>query len=243
MKNGFVRCRINNMITDQQRLFSQHLQQFVTENKKRCIERVLSRRTRYVTMVLEDIYVSQNASAVMRTCECMGLQDVHIIENTSKYFINRKVLKGAEKWLTLHRYREKSAHQTEACFNRLRNEGYRIIGTDPGEKKNSIHEVDLTMPLAIVMGNELTGLSPYAKEHCDELVTIPMYGFTGSFNISVSAALCVQSVVARMLQANISADLAESEKETLRYDWYKKIVRRSHIMEREFMSTIAYLYR
>jgi tRNA (guanosine-2'-O-)-methyltransferase len=231
------------MITDQQRLFSQHLQQFVTANKKECIEKVLSRRTRYVTMVLEDIYVSQNASAVIRTCECMGLQDVHIIESTSKYSINRKVLKGAEKWLTLHRYREKFSNQTETCFKQLRNHGYKIIGTDPGEKKRSLQELDLSVPLAIVMGNELTGLSPYAKKNCDELVTIPMYGFTGSFNISVSAALCLQSVVTRMLHANISPELTEAEKEMLRYEWYKKIVRRSHIMEREFMSTIAYLYK
>src|SRR5262245_57662872 len=113
------------MITAHQRLVLHFLSQYVTDNKKQNIEQVLAQRTRYCTIVLEDIYLSQNASAVIRTCECMGLQDVHIIENSAKYSVNRKVLKGADKWMTLHRYREKKPNQTEACFQKLKDEGYR----------------------------------------------------------------------------------------------------------------------
>lgn len=226
------------MLTDHQRLVLNHLSQFVTENKKTIIEKVLSHRTRYLTIALEDIYLSQNSSAVIRTCECFGLQDVHIIENSAKYSTNRKVLKGADKWMTLYRYREKGENQTRVCFQKLRAHGYRIIAADPDKHFPSIHDIDLSQPLAIVMGNELEGLSSFALEHCDQRITIPMYGFTGSLNISVSAALCIQSVVNRVRSSKVKIDLTEEEKETLRYFWYKKIVRRAHIMERQFLATI-----
>jgi len=227
------------MLTPHQRLFLQYLSQFVTEHRKQCIEKVLAQRTRYVTIVLENIYQSQNANAVIRTCECMGLQDVHIIENRAKYSTNRNVLKGSDKWMTLHRYRDKTDNQTEVCFEKLKQEGYQIIATDPHECNRSIHEVDLSKPLAIVMGNELHGLSSFALKHCDERVTIPMYGFTGSLNISVSAALCLQSIIERVRNANIPMALQDEEKDILRFNWYKKIVKRSSIVEHEFLRTIA----
>ena len=227
------------MLTDHQRLVLNHLSRFVTENKKTIIEKVLSYRTRYLTIALEDIYLSQNASAVIRTCECFGVQDVHIIENTAKYSTNRKVLKGADKWMTLHRYREKQENQTEICFQKLRASGYRIVAADPDETCTSIYDIDLSQPLAIVMGNELEGLSAFAKENCDQRMTIPMYGFTGSLNVSVSAALCIQSIVNRVRNSEIKIALTDEEKDMLRYLWFKKIVRRSHIMERQFLATIA----
>lgn len=227
------------MLTSHQKLVLQYISQYVTEHKRNFIEKVLAQRTRYVTIVLEDIYQSQNASAVIRTCECMGIQDVHIVENSNKYSANRNVLKGADKWVTLHRYRDKTNNQTQICFQQLRNKGYRIIAADPGEFNHAVHEMDLSQPVAIVMGNELHGLSPYTYQHCDERVTIPMYGFTGSLNISVSAALCIQSVIRRIHNTDIPVGLSIEEKEALRYDWYKKIVKRSSIIEREFLRTIA----
>ncbi len=227
------------MLTSHQKLVLQYISQYVTEHKRNFIEKVLAQRTRYLTVVLEDIYQSQNASAVIRTCECMGIQDVHIVENSNKYSANRNVLKGADKWITLHRYRDKTKNQTQICFQELRNKGYRIIAADPAESNRSVHEMDLSQPVAIIMGNELHGLSPYTCQHCDERVTIPMYGFTGSLNISVSAALCIQSVIRRIHNTDIPVGLSIEEKEALRYDWYKKIVRRSSIIEREFLRTIA----
>ncbi|HEX5170037.1 MAG TPA: RNA methyltransferase [Cyclobacteriaceae bacterium] len=228
------------MFTHHQRLFLQHLSQYVTEHKKAIIEKVLSNRTRYLTIVLEDIYQSQNASAVIRTCECMGLQDVHIVENSARYSINRKVLKGADKWVTLHHYRdEQTDNQTATCFKKLRSHGYRIVAASPDERCSSIHSLDLTQRVAIVMGNELNGLSSYAVENCDQRVTVPMYGFTGSMNISVSAALCIQSVMNRIRDSGIEISLDDDEKDMLRYNWYKRIVRRSHILERQFLATIV----
>ncbi|HET9486664.1 MAG TPA: RNA methyltransferase, partial [Chryseosolibacter sp.] len=135
-----------------------HLSQFVSDHKKAFVEKVLGERTRYLTVVLENIYQSQNASAVIRTSECMGLQDVHIIEDTAKYQLNIRVLKGSYKWINMQRYRSKHINNTEACFAHLRSEGYRIVVADPAEDGISIGDLDVTAgKTALVFGNELRG--------------------------------------------------------------------------------------
>lgn len=226
-------------MTNQEQLVLQHLSQFVSDHKKGFIEKVLGDRTRHVTVVLEDIYQSQNASAVVRTCECMGLQDVHIVENTAKYEINVRVLKGSNKWLDLHRYRTKDENNTAVCFEGLRAAGYKILVADPSENCRSIHDIDVSaQKVALVFGNELRGLSSFAWEQADEKVRIPMYGFTESLNISVSVAICLNSLLTRLRQNNVDMRLTAEEKEAIRLDWYRKIVRRSETLEREFLRTI-----
>lgn len=226
-------------MTDQEQQVLQHLSQFVSDHKKQFIEKVLANRTRHVTVVLEDIYQSQNASAVVRTCECMGLQDVHIVENTAKYEINVRVLKGSNKWLDLHRYRTKGENNAATCFERLRAQGYKILVADPSETHTSIHDLDVSQQkVALVFGNELRGLSSFAWEQADEKIRIPMYGFTESLNISVSVAICLNSLVTRLRQNNVDISLTEAEQEQTRLAWYRKIVRRSDTLEREFLRTI-----
>ncbi len=222
----------------QQKLLKEHFSRFITEHKRAFMERVLAMRTRYVTMVLEDIFQSQNTSAVIRTCECLGLQEVHVIEMMSSWSTNKLVLKGSDKWLDIRRYRQKGKKNTEACFASLREEGYRIAVTDPtGEVQ--VADVPLDKPLAIVMGNERHGASPYAREHADLTVKIPMAGFTESMNISVSAAICLQVTLARLRNSGYEWELTERDKEVLRLQWYKKTVRNAELIEREFLRSIA----
>src|SRR5882672_6982027 len=114
---------------DQRQLLTEHFSQYISDHKKEFIEKVLAERTRYITVVLEDIYQSQNASAVVRTCECLGVQDIHIIENKSRYSVNPKVLKGSNKWVNLIRYKDKVADNAPLCFDALRRNGYRILAT------------------------------------------------------------------------------------------------------------------
>lgn len=226
-------------MTEQDLRVFEHLSQFVTENKKQLVERVLQSRTHQVTVVLEDIYQSQNASAVVRTCECMGIQNIHIIEQQAKYEINRRVLKGANKWMELHRYRGSDDNNTAACFQTLREAGYRILAADPEEGGRSIHDIDPTeQKTALLFGNELRGVSGYALQHCDERVRIPMYGFTESLNISVSVAICLNTLITRLHEAGESYFLSEAERQQLRLAWYRKIVRRSELIEREFLKAI-----
>ncbi len=224
---------------EKNQLIINHFAQFITEHKKTFLEKVLEQRTRYITVVLEDIFQSQNASAVVRTCECMGLQDVHVVESKSAYSVNKKVIKGANKWIDLIRYKSKGSNNIEECFKNLKEKGYRILVTEPDANGSSIDEISVTdQPLAIVMGNELDGASKYALEHADVKVKIPMYGFTESLNISVSAAICLNTLIPKLRQSNAAWQLTSSEKEFIRLQWYRKIVRRSDVIEKEFLRSI-----
>ena len=216
-----------------------HFSQYITDHKKQFIEKVLNERTRYLTLVLENIYQSQNASAVVRTCECLGLQDIHVIEEQSKYSVNKRVLKGANKWIDLHRYKMKGFNNTEICFRKLRELGYQILVTDPSTDGMSINEITIDQKLAIVMGNELHGTSDYALKHADQKIFIPMYGFTESFNISVSAAICLNTLLTKVRASDAAWQLSLEEKESLRLQWYRKAVRRSELIEQEFLRSMA----
>jgi tRNA (guanosine-2'-O-)-methyltransferase len=227
------------MLTRTEELVFQHLSKFVSDHRKETIERVLDLRTRHVTIILEDIFQSQNASAVVRTCECMGLQEIHMVENITKYSINPKVLRGANKWMDIKRYRSKKEHNTIACFNELRAEGYKILVAEPDEDGISVHDIDISEgKLALMFGNELRGASKESIDNCDAKVKIPMYGFTESLNISVSVAICLDSVITKLRNANISTGLSSAEKDHIRLKWYRKIVRKSDLIEREFLRTI-----
>jgi len=216
-----------------------HLSQFVSDHKKAFIEKVLCQRSRYATVVLENIYQSQNASAAVRTCECLGLQDIHIIEDTANYHLNIRVLKGSYKWMNIQRYRTRKANNTEACFAQLRSQGYRILVADPAEDGVSIEDIDVIAgKMAFVFGNELHGASAYSLRHGDEKVKIPMFGFTESLNVSVSVAICLNTILAKLRHTNIPIGLTEDEKAMLKLAWYRKIVRRSEVVEREFLRTI-----
>ncbi|HEX8041106.1 MAG TPA: RNA methyltransferase, partial [Chryseosolibacter sp.] len=172
-------------MTREERMLFEHLGQFVSDHKKAFVEQVVAQRTRYVTVVLENIYQSQNASAVVRTCECLGLQDLHIIEDTAQYHLNIRVLKGSYKWMNLMRYKAKEINNTEACFNHLRDQGYRILVADPAADGISIDDLDVHAgKMALVFGNELRGASGYVLQQADEKIRIPMFGFTESFNVS-----------------------------------------------------------
>jgi tRNA (guanosine-2'-O-)-methyltransferase len=227
------------IMTEDKRRLLQHLSQFVSDHKKQFVDKVLNVRTRHITVVLEDVFQSQNASAAVRTCECMGLQDIHIVEQLSKYEINPRVLKGANKWMDLHRYHDRSLNNTEQCYRSLRENGYRILAADPAEDGASIHDVEIgEQKIALVFGNELRGISHYGLSDADQRIRIPMYGFTESLNLSVSVAICLNTLVTKLHSGKENHFIPEEDKEVLRLEWYRKIVRGSEIIEREFLRTI-----
>jgi len=212
----------------------EYLGQYLTPNRKANIEQVLGARTRFLTVVLEDIFQSHNASAVVRTSECMGLQDLHMIESRSKYGTNKKVLKGSNKWITINRYKEKGGDNVAVCYESLRKNGYRILAMDPAEDGVSLLDVPIDGKIALVMGNELDGLSPYAVKHADAKVRVPMFGFTESMNVSVTAAISMNILMTRLRSLDVPWQLTGDEKDSLRLEWYRKCVRRCEIVEKEF---------
>ena len=213
-----------------------YLGKFITEHKKNLVDEVLSHRTRHVTLVLEDIYQSQNASAVFRTAECFGIQDIHLIENLNKYSLSPGVLKGANKWLNLTHHNS-SNDNTALCFQHLKDKGYKILATTPNAT-HSISDVDASEKMAMVLGNELHGLSDFAIKHADIQVKIPMYGFTESLNLSVSAAIGISELITKLRKSNIIWQLTQTEQNELKLLWYRKLVRNSAIIEKSYLNSI-----
>ncbi|NEP16030.1 MAG: RNA methyltransferase [Leptolyngbya sp. SIO4C1] len=206
--------------TDQSAL-TEYLRTFLTAERQAKIEAVLAQRTRYVTVVLEDVYLTQNASAVLRNCDSFGVQDVHIVENQAGFKINRDVTRGCNKWLTLHRYAEQQGN-TAACLQRLKQQGYRLVATTPHTEALYLPELPLDRPLALLFGGEQAGLSTAALTQADLQLRIPMYGFSESFNLSVSVALCLQSLCDRIRPSQLPWPLTTAEKSQLRLAWYRK---------------------
>jgi len=225
-----------NLTTEQKEQLLEKLMSFISEHKNQLFDRIIQNRTRYLTVVLEDIYQSQNASAVLRTADCFGIQDVHIIENRNEYMINPEVTLGASKWLSLHRYRE-GENNTLAAIIKLKSEGYRIVATMPHSNDVLLPEMDMNQKTALFFGTELLGLSKVVQENADLFVKIPMYGFTESYNISVSAALCLQQLSSKMRTDNIDWKLSNSDLLDVRLDWARSVVRESETVEKTMFNS------
>ena len=212
------------------------LQQFVTEKRANLFDQVIKNRTRYITVALEDIYQSQNASAVLRTADCFGIQDIHIIENKNEYQINPDVALGASQWLNLHKYNQ-AENNTLQAIQKLKQNGYRIVATTPHKNDVDLPDFDLTKgKLALFFGTELHGLSDLMIENADEYLKIPMYGFTESFNISVSAAIILHQLKEKLIHSNIDWQLSIKEKETIKLEWLKQTIKSSEMLIQEFLS-------
>ncbi|MEO0458478.1 MAG: RNA methyltransferase [Cyanobacteria bacterium P01_A01_bin.114] len=209
------------MNSSEQIELTEYLQTFLTEERQARFATVLAQRTRYITVVLEDIYVTQNASAVLRNCDSFGVQDIHIIENQASFKINPDVTRGCNKWLTLHRYAEQQGN-TETCLRQLKSKGYRLVATTPHTDALHLPELPLDQPIALIFGGEQAGLSKTALAQADVQLRIPMYGFSESFNISVSTALCLQSVCDRIRHSHLPWQLTQAETQDLRLTWYRK---------------------
>ncbi|MGM0649321.1 MAG: TrmH family RNA methyltransferase [Bacteroidota bacterium] len=219
---------------DYKRKLTQFLLQFIYKRRIERIEEVLNFRTGYVSVVLEDIYQSQNASAVLRSCDCFGIQNVHIIENQNTYTLNPDVTMGAEKWLNLHHH---NAYQnnTVPAVKRLKNDGYRIIATTPHINDINLDVFDIEKgKFALCFGSEKPGLSADIIEQADEYLRIPMYGFTESFNISVSAAIILHHLTLKLHQSDIQWQIEPEEYEDLKLDWIKKSLKKPELLIKEF---------
>ena len=212
------------MAEDPKKLIS-HLSGFITERRRELFDRVLDYRTRYVTVVLEDIYQSQNASAVLRSCECFGIQDIHIIENKNEYRINPDVVMGANKWLNINRYHGKEFNTPDA-IRELRDKGYRIVATTAREGSINLEDFEIQKgKFALFFGTELTGLTEAMLDQADEYLKIPMQGFTDSFNISVSAAIILHHLTLEMHRLSVDWKLEERERDELMIEWLQKSIK------------------
>lgn len=195
-----------------------HLQQFISDNKNVLLQKVLEQRTRYLTVVLENIFQPHNASAVIRSAECFGVQDVYVIENEYAFSVRKKIVLGSKQWVNLNRYKQNDNNSQE-CLSKLKDQGYQLIATSLREGSMPLNELKLDKKTALLFGTEETGLSDIAHEMADQCVYIPMQGFTQSLNISVSAAICLQALTNKLKQSNIDWQLSDSEKQDITLKW------------------------
>ena len=201
-----------------------YLEKFVSERRRNLFDTILSKRTKHITVVLEDLFEKHNISAVARSCDIFGIQDLHIIENKYSSYVSNHVAKGAQKWIDFHNY-NKEEHNTQICIDKLRANGYQIIATTPHTDSCILEDFDVTKKTAFVFGVEKAGVSNLVINQADGLLKIPMVGFTESLNISVAAALILNSTTTKLRNSNINWQLSDKEKEKIKLDWMKKSIK------------------
>lgn len=213
----------------------QFLSEFVTPERLSLFNKILSLRTNYLTVVLEDIYQAQNASAAIRTADCFGIQNVHVIENNHIFNFHPDVVRGASNWVTVNRYNQTEMNTPEA-LQKLRREGYRIVVATPHEYDVDLENFDLGKgKTAIVFGCERPGLTESAKKEADEFMKIPMVGFTESLNVSVSVAVTLHHLTHQLrTQSKIDWQLTDNEKQKILLDWLRTSIKRADLLEEKF---------
>ena len=197
-----------------------YLEGFLTENRKERFEKVLANRTNHFTIVVEDVFQMHNTSAVMRSCEVFGIQQLNIIEQRFGKSIDKEIAMGAQKWVDINTF-----ETVDSSIKTIRAKGFQIIATTPHNNSCMLSNFDISKPSAIYFGTEKEGLSQEIIDQADGYIKIPMVGFTESLNISVSAAIIIQDITTRLRQSNIPWQLSEKEILEKRLHWAKNTIK------------------
>jgi tRNA (guanosine-2'-O-)-methyltransferase len=215
--------------------YLKYLESFLTPNRIEGFESVLQNRTKHFTVVCEDVYQLHNTSAVMRSCEVFGIQELNVIESRFGKKIDKEIALGAEKWVDIKRFAT-----NQECIDDLKEKGYQIIATTPHENDCLLEDFDISKPSALFFGTERYGLSDEVMQQADGYLKIPMVGFTESLNISVSAAIILQNLSTRLRHSNINWQLTEVELFEKRIDWARKSIKDIDFVTQRFLENLKY---
>jgi len=196
------------------------LENILTENRKNKFLKVLENRTNHFTVVVEDVFQMHNTSAVMRSCEVFGIQELNVIEQRYGKSIDKEIAMGAQKWVDINAF-----DSITNCVDTLKNKGYQIIATTPHENDCVLDDFDISKPSALFFGTERDGLSEEILQRADGFLKIPMTGFTESLNISVSAAIIIENLMSRLRKSDIEWHLSETEILEKRLAWAKNSIK------------------
>lgn len=197
-----------------------YLETILTDNRKQRFLDVLSKRTNHFTIAMEDIFQLHNTSAVMRSCEVFGIQELNVVEERYTKSIDKEIAMGAQKWVDVNRF-----ENIATCISSLKSKGYQIIATTPHENDCLLDDFDISKPSALFFGTERDGLSDEVLQNADGFLKIPMCGFTESLNISVSAAIIIQNLMSRLHKSDINWQLSEEEMLAKRLAWAKNTIK------------------
>lgn len=192
----------------------------LTDERIQRVESVLDARLDGLAVVIENLHDPHNGAAAIRSIEAVGLTTLHVVETVEHFRASSAISIGAEKWIDVVRHKRISD-----CAEHLRSAGFTIYAACPGSEYD-IESVDISRPCAIVFGNEHAGLTDAAIACCDRQITIPMHGFTQSFNLSVSVAVTMHRLAVRRRATLASTgDLDDRKRAFLRARWYALGVR------------------
>jgi len=177
----------------------------------------------------EAVYQPHNAGAVIRTCDCFGIQDLHVIEAGNAFSPGADVTAGSAKWVSVHRHTltDGGGGGTPACLEGLKQDGYRLVALTLRDPGTPIRDLPIDRPLALCFGTEEDGLSDSAHSLADDFAHVPMTGFTQSFNLSVTAAIVLYELRSRLDRSSVDWQLKDQDRLALTFEWYAKIVPRS----------------
>ena len=210
------------------------LENILTDNRKERFLNVLQNRTKHFTVVVEDVFQMHNASAVMRSCEVFGIQELNVIEQRFGKSIDKEIAMGAQKWVDINKF-----DNVTNCIDSLKSQGYQIIATTPHENDCLLEDFDISKPSALFFGTERDGLSEEVLQKADGFLKIPMVGFTESLNISVSAAIIIQNLTNRLRQSDINWHLSETEILEKRLSWAKSSIKDIKRIEQRYYSEFS----
>ncbi len=210
-----------------------YLENFVTDKRRETFRNILEMRTRFLTVVLEDLYQMHNISAVVRSCDIFGIQDVHIIQEKYQTKLSHGIAKGAEKWLSIHNYKN-----TREAIQKLKSKGYQIVATTPHTDALYLPDFMPDRKSAFFFGVEKDGLSEEVLSQADIHLKIPMYGFTESFNISVAAALILYDSTQKLRHSGLDWKLTADEKMELYQEWLEKTIKSIDSIKKKYFSQI-----
>jgi len=209
----------------------EYLETFLTPRRQDLFKQVLDERTRFLTVAIEDVGHLHNTSAVMRSCDAFGVQDVHVIEELKGKRIDREIAMGAQKWTSVKRY-----DSTKSALSQLKNQGYQIVATTPHHTAHKLEDFNLDKPTALFFGSEKDGLTETVIEAADEYIYIPTYGFTQSLNISVCAAILLQELTQRLRQSDLDWQLKPEDIEDVKTLWLKRNLKDYDTLVAQFKS-------
>lgn len=225
------------VLSHSEREILEYLQRFLTRRRKDRFEEVLRQRTRCLQVVLEDVYQPHNQSAVLRSAEALGLQDVHIIEVENRLKIARDISLGSERWLTLHRHRGED--QPQACLQRLHDQGFQLLAASSDADATPLSEVTMEQPTVLVVGHEVHGISEAARKLMQGRIHVPMSGFVESLNLSVAAAVCLVHLRTQLDGSTLAWGLTEAEQQELRLEWTRRSISHVEAIERRYWQDAA----
>ena len=211
----------------------QEFYKIITPNKVGLFEKIAPQRSRHLVVGLENIQQDHNASAIMRTMDCLGFQELHLIEKNNNYQFQRDIALGAARWLDVMQHQQEPEPVLDSIAH-LRQKGYRIVATSPHIKASTPQNIDLTQPIALFFGAEKHGISEELSANADAFLHIPMHGFTESFNLSVSAALVLSAMRTRLEASSMNWLLSPEAQTELKISWCERILNGGHELAQKF---------